>query len=515
MSLTAEARARANPDDIALTDERLTLTNAQLDDLLNRAGNGLIGLGLGEDGRAAVYAGNAVENVCVYLAGLEAGVSTVPVNFHLTVEETAYILRDSGAKVVFCGPETADRALEAAKMADVPRVVGWRTPAQEGLVPWDDWLAAQSGAPPSGRRLPRPHLHYTSGTTGRPKGTETPPAMFPRRDTVTEFFQALRELFEAGGRRSPAMVVSPLYHTGPLSSVRLTGGGASLIVQSKFDPEGVLQAVERHRVKTFMMVPTHFQRLLALPDEVRHKYDLSSLELVTHTGAACPVEVKRRMIEWLGPVLTEAYGATESGSTNMITSAEWLQKPGSVGKCLPPFEAVIVGDSGERLGPNQEGRLYFRDTSGRGIVYHNDPEKTQAAHLEPGVFTLGEVGYVDEDGYVFITDRVSDMIVSGGVNIYPAEIEQVLIQHSEVADVAVIGAPNAEMGEEVKALVVPRDLATPPDPSELDAYCRSRLAGYKRPRTYEIVPDVGRNAMGKVNKRELRRPFWPTSRTIG
>jgi long-chain acyl-CoA synthetase len=252
-----------------------------------------------------------------------------------------------------------------------------------------------------------------------------------------------------------------------------------------------------------------------LPADVRGRYDLSSLVAVAHTGAACPRDVKREMIAWFGPVLIEAYGATEAGTTNMITSQEWLRKPGSVGKTLGPFELIVVAEDGSRLGANAVGQLYFRDTTGRGIVYHNDPEKTRAAHLEPGVFTLGEVGYVDEDGYVFITDRVSDMIVSGGVNIYPAETEQVLLQHPGVADAAVVGAPNSEMGEEVKALVVPRSVGAPPDAADLDRFCRVRLAGFKCPRSYEFVADIGRNAMGKINKRELRRRFWPSDRTIG
>jgi acyl-CoA synthetase (AMP-forming)/AMP-acid ligase II len=221
------------------------------------------------------------------------------------------------------------------------------------------------------------------------------------------------------------------------------------------------------------------------------------------------------MIDWFGPVLDEAYGATETSSTNRISSAEWLRKPGSVGRTLPPFELVVVSEEGQRLGPHQVGKLYFRDATGRGIVYHNDPEKTRAAHIEPGVFTLGEVGYFDDDGYVFITDRVSDMIVSGGVNIYPAESEQVLIQHPAVKDVAVIAAPNVEMGEEVKALIVLEDSRNPPSREALDRFCRSHLAVFKCPKSYEFVDDVGRNAMGKINKRELRRPFWPTGRTIG
>jgi acyl-CoA synthetase (AMP-forming)/AMP-acid ligase II len=192
-----------------------------------------------------------------------------------------------------------------------------------------------------------------------------------------------------------------------------------------------------------------------------------------------------------------------------------LKKPGSVGKTLPPFELIVVAEDGERLGPDRVGQLYFRDTTGRGIIYHNDPERTRAAHIEPGVFTLGEVGYVDDEDYVFITDRISDMIVSGGVNIYPAETEQVLVQHPGVSDAAVVGVPNGHMGEEAKALVIPKNRKHPPGVQELDEFCRARLAGYKCPRSYEFVDDVGRNAMGKINKRALRRRFWPTERTIG
>jgi acyl-CoA synthetase (AMP-forming)/AMP-acid ligase II len=214
-------------------------------------------------------------------------------------------------------------------------------------------------------------------------------------------------------------------------------------------------------------------------------------------------------------VLVEAYGGTEAGSTTFITSPEWLERPGSVGRAVPPYETLIIGEDGAELGPNQEGQVYFRDTTGRGIIYHGDPAKTAAAHIAPGVFTLGEVGYVDDAGYLFITDRVSDMIVSGGVNIYPAEAEQVLIRHPGVADVAVLAAPNKEMGEEVKALVVPADPANPPSAETLNLFCRASLAGYKCPRSYDFVDDIGRNAMGKVNKKQLRQRFWPADRTIG
>jgi acyl-CoA synthetase (AMP-forming)/AMP-acid ligase II len=286
-------------------------------------------------------------------------------------------------------------------------------------------------------------------------------------------------------------------------------------VLGRFDAERTLAAIDEFKINTVMMVPTHFQRLLALPRTVRDTYDVSSIRMIAHTGAACPVHLKRQMIDWFGPVLFEAYGATEAGTTNAITSQEWLEHPGSVGRCVPPFEVVVADDDGKRLGPNAVGNLYFRDASGRGIIYHNDPEKTAAAHLEPGVFTLGEVGYVDDEGYVFITDRQSDMVVSGGVNIYPAEAEQVLIEHPGVRDVACVGVPDADLGEQLKALVVPFEPARPPTAQELIEFCRHKMAGYKVPRSVEIVADIGRNSMGKVNKRALRAPYWPSDRTIG
>jgi long-chain acyl-CoA synthetase len=354
---------------------------------------------------------------------------------------------------------------------------------------------------------------YTSGTTGRPKGVELPPTMFAGGSNIEEHLTALAG--NAFARFGTHLVIGPMYHTGPLSGVRLLAVGIPVVVLGRFDAEAVLQAIERYQAESSVMVPTHFARLLALPEEVRTRYDVSSVKLVVHTGSSCPVDVKRQMIEWWGPVFSDAYGATEVGTTCTITSEEWLAHPGSVGRAIPPFTAIVVDDEGNELARGTEGRIFFEDATGRGIVYPSDPQKTADAHLRPGVFTLGEIGYVDEDGYVFITDRFSDMIVSGGVNIYPAEAEQVLIEHPGVADVAVIGVPNRDMGEEVKALVVPADPDHPPDPADLIAYCRERLASYKCPRSVDIVDTVGRTTMGKVNKRALRAPFWDSARTIG
>jgi len=491
---------------VALRDEHKALSWAELDDLLNRVTNGLLACDLGPDRRIAVFAENAVETAAANLGGLLAGASVVPVNFHLNADEVAYILGDAGVRVLFVDAATAERGLSAAAQAGVPMVIGWGGVASERLVPWADWLTGNSPDQPPTDMPPRPNLLYTSGTTGRPKGTPLPPTMFAGGNTVAEHLENMQKSpMAAFGSH---LVVGPMYHTGPLSGARLLAAGVPSVILAKFDAEKTLRAIQEYRIGNTVMVPTHFVRLLSLPQDVRDRYDVSSLQRVSHTGAKCPVDVKRAMIEWWGPVFIDAYGASEVGTTCMITSEEWLKHPGSVGKSVPPFEAMILDDDNNPLPPNTEGRLFFRDATGRGVVYHNAPEKTAEAHIAPGVFTLGEIGYMDEEGYVYITDRFSDMVVSGGANIYPAESEQVLIEHPGILDVACIGVPHAEMGEELKALVIPRDPSNPPDPQEIITWCRARLSHYKCPRTVEIVDDLGRNTMGKINKRKLRAPYW-------
>ncbi len=501
----AAALKTERPEEVALRDEVRALSWGDVDDILNRVANGLNSFNLGEQRRIAVFAENAVETAMANLGGLVAGASVVPVNFHLTAEEVAYILEDAGVQVLFAGGNTAERAVEAAALAKVPAVILWHTDnVPDGAHAWEAWLAAQAEAPADESRPPRPNLLYTSGTTGRPKGTELPPTMFAGGDTVGEHLANLKG--DPRSEQGVHLVVGPMYHTGPLSGARLLAAGVSSVILGKFDAEKTLAAIEKYKVGNSVMVPTHFVRLLALPEEVKARYDLSSLIRISHTGAKCPVDVKRSMIEWWGPVFVDAYGASEVGTTCMITSEEWLEHPGSVGKSLPPFTAKILDDDGNELGPNEEGRLFFEDETGRGVIYHNDPEKSAAAHIAPGVFTLGEIAYMDEDGYVYITDRFSDMVVSGGVNIYPAEAEQVLIEHPAVLDVACIGVPHPEMGEELKALAIARDEVVAPE--EVLAWCRERLSHYKCPRSLEWRDDLGRNTMGKINKRKLRAPFW-------
>jgi long-chain acyl-CoA synthetase len=494
------------PEEIALTDTERSYRWAEVDSILERGASALQTLDLGEERRIAVFAENAAETVLAHVIGLLGSTSVVPISFHLTADEVAYILSDSGAKLLFVGPHTAARGVEAARQANVPTVLGWRCEGAAGVVAWESWLESAAGSTARTDLPPRPNLMYTSGTTGRPKGTELPPTMFAGGSTLAEHLDRLAEVpFIAMGKH---LVAGPLYHTGPLMGVRLLAGGAPIVVLPRFRPEATLSAIQTHRAASTVMVPTHFVRLLDLAEDERAKYDVSSLKLVFHTGASCPVEIKRQMIEWWGPVLTEAYGASEVGTTCAITSEEWLAHPGSVGKCIPPFSAIVVDEEGNEVPPGTEGRLYFADETGRGVRYHNAPEKAAAAHLRPGVFTLGEIGYVDDDGYVFITDRFSDMVVSGGVNLYPAEPEKVLALHPDVADVACIGIPHAEMGEELIGLVVAADAGAPPDPDVLVAFCRDRLSHFKCPRRIEIVETVGRNTMGKVNKKKLRAPYW-------
>lgn len=514
MAVGIREYAAERGSEIGLVDALSSRTWIEINDRLNRIANAVRAMDLPAGTRVAVYAENSAETVLAHLGAGLAGRSTVPVSFHLNASELAYILRDANASVVLTGPENAERAVAGATEAGVAHVYAWRTSDVVGAASWDDLLASASGAEPDSSVKPLPHLHYTSGTTGFPKGTETPPNMFAGGATFDEHLTNLRneQLLLTVGTQA---VVCPMYHIGTLRSTRVLFTGVRLLVLGRFNAEKLLEAVAQWKVNAMLCVPTHFQRLLALPAEVRERYDVSSLQRVSHTGASCPVDVKRQMIEWFGPVFVDAYGATECGVTNMITSEEWLAHPGSVGRTVAQFELIVVDDDGNRLGPNQEGRLYYRDLTGRGIIYHNRPEATNAAHLEPGVLTMGEIGYYDDEGYVYLTDRASDMVVSGGVNIYPAEAERVLLGHPGVADVACIGVPDPDMGEALKALVIPRDPSAPPSSDELIARCREQLAHYKCPRTVDFVDDIGRTPMGKVNKKKLRAPYWPTERTIG
>lgn len=507
--LPLDRRAQETPDEPALVDDLDVLSWAGLADQVARAAARLLEFAPGPDDRIAVLGDNAIPTLVAHLAGLRAGVGTVATSRNLTSGELVDQIVDAGATGIIAGPAGAGAALDAARELGLPLVLHG-TPAIGHAFDWDLWLAAT----PAGRTLPterpaRPPLVYTSGTTGRARGTEVRWVSGPVANSSAYLVaMAARPGFPPG----PHLVCGPLQHNAPLTSLRHLVAGQPVIVLGRYDAETFLSRVQKWRVASTVMVPTHFQRLLAFPAEGRARYDVSSLRQVSHTGSACPPDVKRAMIDWFGPVLTESYGASEAGTVARISSTEWLEHPGSVGRVRPPFEVLVTDHDGRQLPPGERGLLAFRAPKDQGVHYHADPDKTRSAYLSPGVFTLGDIGYVDANGYIFITDRAADVVVSGGVNLYPAESEAVLRRHPSVAEVAVIGVPDPDFGESLRALVVVSGDEPPSD--ELDRFCRDRLAAYKCPRSYEFVPELLRNAMGKLDKRAMRRPHWSSERTI-
>jgi len=494
----------SEPDDALVVDPERRWRTAEVRDVADRIAHLARAASEGALGRrrVAVFAENSAMAVIAHLGGLRSGASVVAINSHLAAPEVAYQLDVGDVALLLAGPGTAERAREAVALASVPcEVRTWADPD------WSAWLAgAPAGPPPDDVPIP-PNLLFTSGTTGRPKATHLPPNVFPTRASWAEFVEGARANRFVG--LGPHLVVAPLHHTGPLNAVRALAAGTPIVVLPRFDAAEALRTVERERIASTTVVPTHLARFLAVDPELRGSVDVSSLRLVFLTGAACPVDVKRAIIEWWGPVVLEAYGATEVGVTNSITSEEWLERPGSVGRSVAPYTALVVDDAGREVPVGTEGRLYFRDATGRGIVYEGDPERTAAAHLEPGVFTLGEIGRLDDDGYAYITDRFSDMVVTGGVNVYPAEMEQALVAHPGVADVAGIGLPHPDLGEQLVALVVASDPSAPPSAEELQSWCEARLSRFKCPREIRVVDTVGRNALGKLDKRALRTALGP------
>lgn len=490
------AQCAQRDEGVAVTDGTTEWTWPQLNSLLNRTVNWVTSLGLQPGRRIAVMAENSAQVALAHLAITYAGRSAVPVNYHLTAGEVGYILRDAAVHTVLCSARTA--ATVRAADPEVT-VVAWGHPSTDGVDDFDRTVAAHSDAEPSAQIAPATPLYYTSGTTGLPKGVELPEQMYPGGDSMIEHVRRVEESrFRPAGKH---LIVAPLHHTAPIAGVRGLLAGAPVVILGGFDPETVLASIERHRIAASMMVPTHFSRMLALPEQVRDRYDVSSLRSVIHTGAACPVHVKRAMIDWFGPVFTEAYGSTEAGTVTTIDSTQWLAHPGSVGKALPGCELSIRDDDGAVLPTGESGLVCVRSTTGHRPRYHGDPAKTRRSYVADGVFALGEIGYLDEKGYLYLTDRASDMVVSGGVNVYPAESEAVLRTHPAVRDVAVIGIPHHDLGEQLCALVA-ADPDT--DAADLVAWCRDRLAHYKCPSLIELVDFDLRSAMGKINKRWLR-----------
>ncbi len=512
MALTTKPFAASKGSEMALADETTLRTWSELDARVNQLVHALQGAGLKPGDTAAIVSGNRVEWFELTLACAHSGVIFVPVNWHLVAPEMAYIFGDSGAKAVFAGERYIDIVAEALtdeRCSNVELKVAIGDGGDHGMVPFEEFVATGSADEPETQVLGGP-MFYTSGTTGNPKGVRSG-LSFMGPETSPEMW-----LLVGGGFTEPlptegtTVLCGPCYHSAQwaYSFIPLLVG-SSVVMQHKYDSTGLLELIDTHRCTNVHLVPTQMKRLMDLPDDVKASYDGSSMEYVIHGAAPCPPAVKRSLIDWWGPKISEYYGSTEGSIISIVSSEEWLERGGSVGKPQPTIEIMVVGENGEHLGPNESGTLYFRNLMGMDFEYHNAPEKTADAHLEPGVFTTGDVGYLDDDGYLWLSDRKIDMIISGGVNIYPAEIEGALGGHPDVADVAVIGVPNDEFGEEVKAIVVPTSGVGDDDlRAVLGEFCRTNLAGYKVPRSFDFLDALPRTGTGKVQKRKLRDPYW-------
>jgi acyl-CoA synthetase (AMP-forming)/AMP-acid ligase II len=501
--------ARLTPDKLAVVvvdaESRpvQTLTYAELDDRSVRCAHLLRAAGLTTGDHVAVLMENRTEVFEVCWAAVRSGLYVTVVNTKLSPDEAGYVVDDSGSRVLVTSAAMAE--LAAAIVPGTPGVAR-RLIVGGVLAGHDDYTAALAAAPSS--PLPGESegetMLYSSGTTGRPKGVKR---ALTGGAVGTEF--RLSAMVGAMGydRSTVYLSPAPLYHAAPLGyTMAIHRLGGTAVVMARFDAEQTLRLVAEYRVTHAQFVPTMFGRLLRLPEQVRSGYDLSSLQSVVHAAAPCPVELKRAMIDWWGPILWEYYAGTEGNGMTLIAADDWLAHPGSVGRALTG-EVHVVGEGGGELPQGETGTVYFG--GGARFEYHNDPAKTEGSYHPLGWSTLGDVGHLDPDGYLYLTDRLSHMIISGGVNIYPQETENVLTMHPSVADVAVIGVPDPDMGEQVKAVVqlVDPSLGNPALAGELIEYCRARLAHYKCPRSIDFTAELPRQENGKLYKRLLRDAY--------
>ena len=501
-------RALENPGWIAAIEPDGTQHTAG--DLLGRVNqltHGLRALGLRPGDGVALLAPNGIAALEVYLAALQAGWYFTPVNWHFTAPEIAYIVRDCEAKAFFVHERFAATGVRAADEARVPASGRIGYGDVPGFRPVEQVREGQATSLPDDRTAGGA-MHYTSGTTGRPKGVRRPMSGLDP-DEAAELGSVLPQFFGiTAGPPNVHLVTSPHYHT----AVTVFGGGAvqmghCLVYMDSWDSEQALALVERHRVTNTHMVPTQFKRLLSLPEETRRRYDLSSMRWLLHAAAPCPAGIKQAMLDWWGPCVFEYYAATEGGGT-LATPQDWLARPGTVGKPWPVSEIMVADDAGDPCPPGVPGTVYMRMLL-PDFVYKGDPAKTEAGRLH-GYFTVGDIGYLDSDGYLFLCDRKSDMIISGGANIYPAEVEAEIIMHPLVADVAVFGIPDDDWGESVKAVVQPAQGCSggPELTAAIFASLEGRLSRMKWPRSIDFIDEMPRDPSGKLLKRRLREPYW-------
>ncbi len=489
---------------IAETGERMSYT--QLADRAARIATVLRASGLDRGDHIAFMLKNGLEFHPICWGAWLAGLYFTPISTHLKAEEVAHIILDSGAQCVIAEPVFQDVVLQARDVTG-PATARWfmTRAAASPFEALDDAVAAASPMQSAGDSAIGADMLYSSGTTGQPKGIL--PSLEKKRDDADPLSKLFEKLYGFSDK-TIYLTPAPLYHGSPLKfSMAVHRFGGTNVILSKFDAARSLAAIGDFSVTHSQWVPTMLHRLSRLPEEVKQGYDLSSHQVAIHAAAPCPPELKQQMIDWWGPIIHEFYAGSEAVGLTAITSEEWLQRPGSVGRAVLGV-VHIVDEEGKELLPGETGHIYFSD--GPQVTYHNDPQKTAAATLPNGWFTLGDMGWLDEDGYLFLSDRKDFMIITGGVNVYPKEIEDALIMHPQVRDVAVFGLSDEEFGEAIWAVVQPERLCEV-DHSQLEEklreYCRARLSPIKTPRVFDFVETLPRMDNGKLYKTALRRSY--------
>lgn len=500
--------AEADPDHLAIVDpDHNQMTYGEFAALTNKIVHGLRAAGLQKGDQVTTVLPNSFEQVAVCLAAFQAGFYVTTVNWHLVGPEISYIVNDSETKALIVSERFADEAVRVLEDCVTPEANRFSVGDVKGFRPFSDLVDGQSAERPDDLS-PGSYMFYTSGTTGRPKGVRR---ALPEGD-VDETAAGSGGLFMLFGTMphddNVQITQAPTYHTAVNNWTTMSlHMGHTVVLMDRWTPEGLLERIERYRVTHSHMVPTMFNRLLQLPEEEREKYDVSSLRRMVHAAAPCPVETKRKMIEWWGDSIWEYYAATEGGGT-IVGPQDWLKKPGTVGSPWPGAEVIVVDEDGNDLPPFQSGTVYMK-MPGNLFEYKGDKEKTEKSRLR-GFFTVGDIGYLDDDGFLFLNDRANDMIIAGGVNIYPAEIEGALVQHEAVGDVAVFGIPNEDTGEEIKAVIELRPGWEPTDETTATImdWLRGQVAKQKLPRSIDYTTEMPRDPNGKLYKRRLKDPYW-------
>lgn len=508
--MTLAWHADQAPDRPAIWSERGDRTFAELNAQANRLVRALCGAGLRAGDGVALLCSNRPEFVETVSACQRAGFRLTPVNWHLTPPEVAYIVDNCEAVAFIAEARLAPSALAAASAAPGLRVKFAVGGPIDGFLAYDTALAREAGQDIEDPVLGSQML-YTSGTTGYPKGVYRGSA-----PAASSLFAKMVETAKFNGVSDVAVVTGPLYHAAPLSlnlSLPLSSG-VGVVLMDKWDAAETLRLVEKYRITHTHVVPTMLHRMLQLPGEIKTKYDLSTLRWILHGAAPCPVHVKQESLDWLGPVVFEYYGATEGGGV-FVEPAEWLKKPGTVGKPTQGVNMQIQNEDGHELATGEVGTVYFEAPASGRFQYFKAPEKTASAY-RGNFYTMGDLGYVDPDGFLFLTGRTAELIISGGVNIYPAEIDQEILKHPAVKDVAVIGVPNTEWGEEVKAVVQLNDGFSPSEAlaKEILDFAAQNMAVYKRPRSVDFADDLPRLPTGKIVRRSVRDKYWVGQKKI-